>query len=258
MYNRATSITCNSMNSKNLNPNVSVDCVVFGFDNERLNVLLIEQKPLNKSIKPQSALPGDLVMEDESLDQAANRVLRELTGLKGIYLCQFKAFGDPQRVRDVKDLAWLQTYREYPQARVITVAYYALVKMHDFSPEASSFADKVYWCDVHNVPPLAFDHNQIVIEGLKTLRREFEAHRIGFELLPKKFTLSQLQRLYEIITDKKFDKRNFRKKILRENILIPLPEKQQGVLHKPAQLYEFNLRELAELGAFNGDTVEIY
>lgn len=245
------------MTSKNLNPNVSVDCVVFGFDNERLNVLLIEQKPLNESIKPQSALPGDLVMEDESLDQAANRVLKELTGLKGIYLRQFKAFGDPQRVRDVKDLAWLQTYREYPQARVITVAYYALVKMHDFSPEASSFADKVYWCDVHNVPPLAFDHNQIVAEGLMTLRREFEAHRIGFELLPKKFTLSQLQRLYEIITDKKFDKRNFRKKILRENILIPLPEKQQGVLHKPAQLYEFNLRELAELGAFNGDTVEI-
>lgn len=246
------------MSPKNLNPNVSVDCVVFGFDNEQLNILLIEQKPVNPSIKPQSALPGDLVLEDESLDQAANRVLKELTGLKGIYLRQFKAFGDPQRVKDVKDLSWLQTYREYPQARVITVAYYALVKMHDFSPEASSFADKVYWCNVHDIPPLAFDHNQIVKEGLMKLRQEFEAHRIGFELLPKKFTLSHLQKLYEIITDKKFDKRNFRKKILRENILNPLKEKQQGVLHKPAQLYEFNLKELSESGAFNGDTVDIY
>ncbi|GCD79410.1 NUDIX hydrolase [Schleiferia thermophila] len=245
------------MNSKNLNPNVSVDCVVFGFDNEKLNILLIEQKPINPSIKPQSALPGDLVLEEESLDDAACRVLHELTGLTGIYLRQFKTFGDPNRVRDVKDLAWLQTYREYPQARVITIAYYALVKMNDFSPEASSFADRVYWCDIHNIPPLAFDHNLIAAEGLLTLRREFEAHRIGFELLPKKFTLSHLQRLYEIILDRKFDKRNFRKKILRENILTPLMEKQQGVYHKPARLYQFNLEELQEHTAFNGNPIAI-
>lgn len=221
----------------NLNPNVSVDCVVFGFDNQRLKVLLLEQKLQDKD-KSQYALPGDLILNDEGLDAAANRVLEELTQLKGIFLKQFYTFGDPLRVKDTKDLDWLQSVREKPKARVITVAYFALVKMGDFEPEASSFAERVFWCDVKDLPSLAFDHGSIIEEAWARLKNDFVYRKTGFELLPKKFTLTQVQKLYEIILDKKLDKRNFRKKILKENLVIPTLEKQQGVLHKPALLYE--------------------
>lgn len=227
---------------KNLNPNVSVDCVVFGFDNEKLNVLLIEQK-LNNRQKRQFALPGDLITDDESLDAAANRVLKELTDLEGIFLKQLKAFGDPNRVKDVKDMEWLESYREAPQARVITVAYLALIKMADFKPEASSFAERVFWCQINDIPALAFDHNEIIDEALKRLQLDFENNNTGFELLPESFTLSQIQSLYEILLDKKLDKRNFRKKLIKDNIVKPTGRKQKGVLHKPAQLYEITKPE---------------
>jgi 8-oxo-dGTP diphosphatase len=230
----------NAATNPSVNPHVSVDCVVFGFDNERLNVLLIEQSSEKLGEKVQNALPGDLVWEEESLDEAASRVLRELTNIEGIYLKQFKAFGDPNRVRDFKDMAWLQSYRSQPHARVITVAYYAFVRMDDFEPAASSFAEKVFWQDVHDIPRLAFDHNGILEEALEVLRLDFDKHQVGFELLPEKFTLSQLQTLYEIILDRKLDKRNFRKKVMKESIVTPLDEKQTGVLHKPAQLFELS------------------
>ncbi|MEN9947771.1 MAG: hypothetical protein RL106_594 [Bacteroidota bacterium] len=218
---------------------ISVDCVVFGFDEDELKVLLIEQKqPEGKSvIKPQKAVPGDLVRDDEGLDSAAERILNELTSLKGIYLKQFHAFGDPNRVTGLKDRDWLRSFRTHPERRVITVGYYSLVKMDDFNPQAASFAKKAKWVDVYKIPNLAFDHNEIVGEALKFLRHELMADHIGFELLPEKFTLSQLQKLYEIILDKKLDKRNFRKNILRTDTVTPLEEKQSGVLHKPAQLF---------------------
>lgn len=230
-------------NSSNptVNPHVSCDCVVFGFDSEKLNVLLIEQSAEKLGEKVQNALPGDLVWEEESLDEAATRVLKELTNIDGVYLKQFKAFGNPNRVRDIKDMAWLQSYRSQPQARVITVAYYAFIRMDDFEPAASSFAERVFWKDVHEVPQLAFDHNEIFEEALEFLRGDFESSHVGFELLPEKFTLSQLQTLYEIILDRKLDKRNFRKKVMKESIVTPLDEKQTGVLHKPAQLFELNM-----------------
>lgn len=224
---------------KNVNPNVSVDCVVFGFDNEKLNVLLIEQKMANKE-KVQFALPGDLIVDDEGLDQAANRVLEEITHISGIFLRQFKAFGDPNRVSDIKDLDWLKNYRQNPQARVITVAYLALVKMDEFMPEASSFAERVFWQELETLPSLAFDHNRILEEALDRLRDDFINHRTGFELLPERFTLGQIQKLYEIILGKELDKRNFRKKILKEKLVTATNEKQTGVLHKPAILYELN------------------
>lgn len=225
-----------------VNPNVSVDCVVFGLDSKSLNVLLIEKKNLGQQEK-QLALPGDLVIEDESLDKAAERVLQELTGLGGIFLRQFHAFGDPNRVKNVKDLKWLQSYRENPQARVITVAYFALVRMEDFRPSASSFAERVFWQDVHDIPELAFDHNEIANKALNNLRMQFEVNHVGFELLPEKFTLNQLQVLHEAVLDKELDKRNFRKKVLKESWVTPLEEKQRGVLHKPARLYTLNLAE---------------
>ena len=222
---------------KNLNPNVSVDCVVFGFDNERLNVLLIEQR-LNNRSHSQCALPGDLITDEESLDEAASRVLKELSDLDGIFLTQLKAFGDPSRVKDVKDLEWLESYREAPQARVITIAYMALIKMNGFKPEASSFAERVFWCGIDEIPSLAFDHNEIIDEALTKLRDDFENNNLGFELLPDNFTLSQIQSLYEILLNRKLDKRNFRKKLIKDKIVQPTGKKQKGVLHKPAQLYE--------------------
>ncbi len=223
--------------------NVSVDCVVFGYDNETLKVLLIEQKALDEKAKKgkgaQFALPGDLVREDEGLHQAATRVLGELTQLQGIYLKQFHTYGNPGRVSDVKDAEWLKTYRSNPETRVITVAYYSLVNLADYEPGAGSFAKRSVWIDMGKEPRLAFDHNKILQGGLDMLRDELINKNIGFELLPEKFTLSQLQSLYEIVLDKKLDKRNFRKSIKKIDQLKPLDEKQKGVLHKPAQLYKY-------------------
>jgi 8-oxo-dGTP diphosphatase len=221
---------------------ISVDCVLFGFDEKKLKVLLIEQRHAGtdrKLPKIQTALPGDLLKDKESLDECAKRVLKELTSLKGIYLKQFYTFGDPKRVQDLKDQEWLRLFRAHPERRVITVGYYSLVKLDDYTPKASSFAGKTKWVDVYNIPELAFDHNEIVDRALDVFRHELVADNIGFELLPEKFTLSQLQHLHEIILDKKLDKRNFRKNVLKGNHLTPLEEKQQGVLHKPAQLYKY-------------------
>jgi len=178
--------------------------------------------------------------EDENLDQAAARVLKELTSLSGLYLKQSGAFGDPNRVKNIKDLPWLESNRSDPQARVITIAYYALVKMEDFNPSASSFAARVFWHDVNSIPELAFDHDEIVQAALLVLRRELSELRVGHELLPDKFTLSQVQALHEAILNSSFDKRNFRKKALNDQWVLPLEEKQTGVLHKPARLYTWN------------------
>ena len=203
-----------------INPNISVDCVVFGFDGQNLNVLLIEQKDVGQSRK--FALPGDHLEEDENLDNAAQRVLRELTSLSGLYLRQSGAFGDPNRVKNIKDLPWLQSNRSNPEARVITIAYYALVKMSDFNPSASSFAERVLWQEVQDIPELAFDHSEIVTTALNKLRNDVRELRVGHELLPEKFTLTQVQSLHESILNSSFDKRNFRKKALNDSWVIPL------------------------------------
>jgi len=219
---------------------VSVDCVVFGFHNNKLRVLLIEQEnPSKDSQHSRYALPGDLVFSDEHTNHAAERVLFELTSLKGIYLEQFHTFGDPNRVKKEKDQEWLKSTRKNPDARVITIAYYSLVKMEDYIPSPSSFAERAEWKDVHDVPELAFDHNNILTKAIEILRSEVSNHKIGFELLPQKFTLGQLQQLYEVILDKQLDKRNFRKAIKKMDTILALEEKQKGVLHKPAQLFTY-------------------
>ncbi len=219
------------------NPHISVDCVLFGFDGEQLNVLLIEEKDIGQGLI-QQRLPGDLIERNEGLDEAAARVLKELTSLDHIYLKQFHSFGDPDRVRREKDQAWLNIYRQAPDARVVTVAYYALIKMEDFDPSALSFAGRVFWQDVRDIPDLAFDHNEIVEVALWKLQRHFELNKIGYELLPEKFTLNQLQQLHEAILQEELDKRNFRKKVVRDQLIEATEEKQEGVLHKPARLYK--------------------
>ena len=215
--------------------NVSVDCVIFGFDNEekKLKVLLIEKlvNPYDKkNSNRQLALPGDLIR--------LKRVLYSLTKLNDVYLRQFQTFGDPKRVQASKDQEWLKNFRQEPSERVITIGYISLVRMEDYIPSPSYFADKVIWEDVQEIPLLAFDHNNIVDSGVKFLRHELN-HEVTSELLPRKFTLSQLQELHEIVLNQKFDKRNFRKQAINNGVLEQTNEKQKGVSHKPARLYTF-------------------
>lgn len=223
------------------NLNISVDCVVFGFDNNKLKILLIEQEKLSGTSDKRFAIPGNLVFADEHIDVAAERVLFELTSLKNIYLEQFYTFGDPLRVKNKKDSQWLKTTREKPDERVITIAYLSLVKMEDYTPQPSSFAENAEWVDINKATSLelAFDHNEILSKAINTLRDKVLDNKIGFELLPEKFTLGQLQQLYEVILDKKLDKRNFRKSIKKIESIVGLNEKQKGVLHKPAQLFKY-------------------
>lgn len=231
-----------------LNPHVSVDCVIFGFDFNKLNVLLIERKDgvlLNNQFESNGlaqaewALPGDHIREDENLDQSATRVLRELTNLDNIYLEQFHAFGGPNRATE-NDRRWMRSIRKDPNARVITVAYFSLVRIDQYHPSAASFAKDAAWFPIDEIPPLAFDHNKIVKKALSALRLQLKLEPIGFELLPPKFTLSQLRKLYEIILGAELEKRNFRRKILKNDFLIQLEEKQKGVPHKAARLYRFD------------------
>lgn len=226
--------------SHNLNPNVSVDCVVLGFDTNGLKVLLIERDNPDNTEGKNFQLPGDLIRNDENLDEAANRVLKELTGLDHLYLEQFSAFGNPSRVKRENDLEWLRRVRKDPEARVVTIGYFSLIKPEDFAPAANSFARKAEWVELAKVPELAFDHNEILETGLNALKQKMRSEPIGFELLPTKFTLRQLQFLYETILGVEIDKRNFRRKIQGMNFLVPLDEKQKGVAHKPAQLFRFN------------------
>lgn len=222
-----------------LNPHVSIDCVVFGYDDDKLKVLLIERGNAEKSAL-NMVLPGDLIRDDEDLDTGAKRILKELTGLENIYLEQFCAFGNPDRVRGAHDAEWLQAMRTEPQARVITIAYYSLIKIGDYKTMPSSFARSAEWVDVNRIPKLAFDHNEILRTAWKELKERIRNHPVGKELLPKKFTLSELQQLYEEILNLRLDKRNFRRKMLNLKLLEPLDEKQKEVKHKPAQLYKFN------------------
>lgn len=202
---------------------LSVDCVVFGYKNGSLKVLLIKRGA--EPFKGQWALPGDLVYPNEDIEVAARRVLLDLTGIDNLYLEQTRVYGQVDR---------------HPLGRVATTGYYALVNIENYIPKASAWADSIFWVDVNNVPKLAFDHNQILTHGLKTLRFRVRHRPVGFELLAEKFTLGQLQKLYEALLDEKLDKANFRKRILSMNMLSTLKEIQKDVPHRPGRLYSFD------------------
>lgn len=163
----------------------------------------------------------------ESVDEAANRLLKSLTGINNIYLEQLKAFGDPKR---------------YPVKRVVTVAYYALVNEENYSLIPGFTASDVQWFNVHDVPGLIYDHNQILDFGFKHLKHKVRHEPIGFNLLPEKFTLLQLQEMYEAILEIKLDKSNFRRKLAKMKLLINCKEKQKDVSHRAAGLYKFDKR----------------
>lgn len=202
---------------------VSVDCVVFGFDDDDLKILLIERG--EDPFKGFWALPGNLVAPDENLNDSVNRVLLELTGLKDIYFDQVHTFGEVDR---------------HPQGRVLTIAYNTLVKISDYKLNPSSFAKEAKWISVSKAKNLAFDHKNILKKCFDELKRSVRTKPIGFELLPKQFTLSELQTLYEVILEVTLDKRNFRKKILQMNFLLDTDILQENVSHRPAKLYEFD------------------
>ena len=230
------------MNSNNKMTEVSVDCVIFIFDNSQLKVLLIEQeKTINAMVQEKTyALPGDLVFLSEELDGAARRVLNKLTNLNNVFLEQFHTFGSPDRISKLIDSEWTRKFRENPETRVITTGYYSLIKVEDYNLKAGSYTGNTTWCSVTDLPNLAFDHAHILNKGLTALREKFKHHQVGFNLLPNKFTLSQLQELNEIVLGEKLDKRNFRRKLAKIKAIVPLIEKQKGVLHKPAQLFRYD------------------
>ena len=203
----------------------TVDNVIFGFDEGDLKVLLIKrgEEPFTGSW----ALPGYFVNENEDLDTAAKRVLEELTGLRNVYLEQVRTFGAPQR---------------HPMGRVITIAYFSLVKISAFNLQPASIALKARWHSISQVKNLAFDHKEILDAAFLRLKWGVRTRPVGFELLPRKFTLTELQHLYEAILETELDKRNFRKKILSMDLLIDLDETQEGVAHRPARLYRFDPR----------------
>lgn len=236
------------MTENKVNPNVSVDCAIFSFDGNDLEVLLIERMAGDTHMEDDLlALPGNLIYESENLDQAANRVLKELTGLSDIFLEQVYTFGDPSRITKQKDQDWLRKIRAHPEARVITVAYTSLVKKSNLKIMPSSFAKTALWVKTQEVPQLAFDHNDIFDKALDYLKHKIYTEPLGYELLPERFTLAQLQKLYEAILQDNFDKRNFRRKILRTNFIVPLDEKQTGVAHKPARLYRFDKNQFHQI-----------
>lgn len=202
---------------------LSIDCIIFGFKDAKLFVLLVKhgQGPT----KGQWALPGGWIKYNESVDDAAYRLLTAQTSVSKIYLEQFYTFGDLER---------------FPDRRVITVGYYALVNIENFVLNPGDSVIEVKWFNINMIPAMAFDHKLITRQCIAFLRHKVQHEPIGFNLLPKKFTLLQIQELYEAILDTKLDKPNFRRKFIKMNLLVPCNEKQSDVSHRAASLFSFD------------------
>lgn len=218
------------------NHSISVDCVIFGFDGAALKVLLIRRCTKDDDLCDYK-LPGSLIQENEDLSNAAYRVLRDHTGMSNIFLRQFSVFSDPTRISG-DELEWLNAHYGVHTERVVTVTYYSLIKLSDKSQPTRH--NDTEWVDVQSVKRLAMDHKQILIEALTTLNKQFIQEPIAFELLPRKFTIRQLQNLYEAILGIEIDNRNFRKKVLSCGYLTATAEREKDVAHKPAIFYTFN------------------
>ncbi|HET6559144.1 MAG TPA: NUDIX domain-containing protein [Prolixibacteraceae bacterium] len=221
---------------------VSLDCVMFGFHENQLKVLLLRMKKSG-----QWALPGGFVQEDESLEVAASRVLRQRTGLDKIFLRQFNVFSDPQRskvnpaIADLVDSGMSFPDRGWFNQRFISVGFYALVEFSLVQPQPDPLSDICEWINLEEIGTLMMDHNLIVSSALETLRLQLSFQPIGYTLLPEKFTMSELRRLYETILGKELDRRNFQRKMLTYNILTRLDEVRQGAAHKAPVLYRFHV-----------------
>ena len=203
---------------------VAVDCIIFGYDIFEKEIKLLLFKRIVEPAKGRWSLTGGFVEQNESLDDAATRILRKLTGLESVYMKQSYIYGDSDRD---------------PGARVISVAYFALITIRDINKELVE-QNGVSWRSISRLPDLIFDHPLMVKRALTDLQNQAKIKPVGFELLPEKFTLVQLQDLYEAIYQRKVDKRNFRKKILSMKILEKLDEKERETSKKGAFYYKFN------------------
>lgn len=210
----------------------TADCVIFGFHDGEMKVLLVERNEY--PFQGWFALPGFYVGHTETIDDAVQRIVFDYTGLRGIYMEQLYTFGD---------------LRRHPQGRVITVAYYAMLRLDEqvtLNP-TSRYVRQAVWHPIEELPELAFDHSNIIEKSIEKIRSRIKYSPIAFELLPEKFTLTQLQQVYEAIWGYKIDKRNFRKKMLKYDILKDLGEKQKGVPYRAAMLYKFDKRKYAKI-----------
>lgn len=227
------------MGTKFIHTYVSVDCVMFGFDNDQLNILLVQfdrDYPEDKNLK----LPGGLIYNDEDVDDAAQRILFELTGIKRMNLRQFRCFASPDRARHPADMKWLSRAYQPNIDRLITVAYLSICKVDRKLQNISRFKS-TQWCRLNDLPVLPFDHNQIVEAARIEIKRWIDHDpAIIFDLLPGKFTVSQLHALYEAVYNQKIDVRNFHKKVKAMEYVIPLEEKQVNVNHRAARYYKFD------------------
>ncbi len=230
-----------SFKPDNLLKHISLDCVVFGFHANQLKVLLVHLKYSRKW-----ALPGGFVQLNESLETAAIRALQERTGLSDIFLKQFRVFSNPIRsnlnpaVKDIQKSEGNENLSWFNQ-RFITVGFYALVEFSKVEPQPDVFSDKCEWKSLDEIGELMMDHNLILEKALKILRSQLSYQPIGYNLLPSRFTMPELQKLYETILGKKLDRRNFQRKILSYKILNKLGERKEGQANKAPFLYEFNL-----------------
>ena len=222
------------------NNHISVDCVVIGFDGVQLKVLLVKRMGEEEGeVFHDMKLPGSLIYMDEDLDEAAQRVLHELTGLKNVNLVQFKAFGSKNRTKNPKDVHWLDRAQRAKVERIVTIAYLSLVKI-DRALNRNLDECQASWVAMEDIADLAFDHNLIIKEALSYIRQYVEINPSAlFELLPRKFTAAQLRVLYELVYEKRIDVRNFHKKMAQMEYVVPLDEKQEGVSHRAARFYRF-------------------
>lgn len=220
---------------------VSIDCVIFGFDGSGLKVLLVRMRGLKKW-----SLPGGFIKNHEHGDAAALRVLEERTGVSNLFLQQFGTFTDPDRnnqtplqelvrhgVLAEEDISWFKD-------RFITIGYYALANHHKVKPMPDELSDACEWHDLDELPELLYDHEEILNQALEKVRMDLQYHPVGLNLLPRKFTMPELQALYEAILDKELDRRNFARRVLSYKIVEKLDEHRTGLAHKAPRLYKFN------------------
>lgn len=235
-------------NSENYQPGLSIDCVIFGFHDNQLKVLLLK---VNQSLK--WSLPGGFIPADQDIDTAAITILNSRTGVEGVFLRQFATFGKVKRNDQhfsQKALEYLQIDEEkgkWLTRRFVTIGYYALVDFLKIIPNAMNDFEIAEWIDHKEVPDLILDHKEILDKALDTLRIELNLMPIGYNLLPEKFTIPEIQKLYETILDRKLDRRNFLRKITNIGILKKLEEKKSNVAHKAPNLYSFDKEKYDEV-----------
>lgn len=232
-------------NIKDYLPALSLDLVIFGFHENQLKTLLLKNRD-----KASWALPGGFIFKEEPLETAALRVLSQRTGLNDLFLKQFHVFGDPDRTRannradllkeQIAEDETAAEIREWVLGRFVTVGFYALVEYTKVEPKPDIFTIECAWHDINALPVLISDHKNIIEKALETLRLHLNYQPVGINLLPKEFTMPELQRLYETILGKDLDRRNFQRKILSYNILERLPTKRTGGAYKAPYLYRFD------------------